>query len=252
MMNEFRCPEIDFREDNEGFFIPGDCYSPKLEKLQLSSPNSCLPKEQLDELVEKIEEANQLLLDLDQDEDDATEQSPDRFDRIFHRLQDQLVNINVERVYRVVKRRNRNPIQLKRRSHISGVVSIVGRDFVLLENKNRKFIVPYDRIIHITRTNNSHEKVHYTLDLDAKLRRALTFHFGEVVSRSPALILHFFTVELKFFLANFEIKNVRIISNDLKLSGKIIDTNENFLELYTGKRKTISIKYSDIDFIYFE
>ncbi|MCM3602722.1 hypothetical protein M3175_18460 [Robertmurraya korlensis] len=82
-----------------------------------------------------------------------------------------------------------------------------GLDFIILQTDVGNIVmIPFERITVLKR--RIREDVpplpdQELLKIDPCLRRALTFHFGQVVSKSPFLVNLFFGLELKHFLESY-------------------------------------------------
>jgi hypothetical protein len=244
------CPDLSCSGRDEDFFIPNNCCPNRLETVQLPSPTSSLAKEELDKLRERIETANELLLELGLGERDQEDIEHD-FHKVFQRLHGLFVNIRINRTSAPVRKGTKTKRKKKRLSTLRGCVEYVGKDFLILQKDTDYIIVPYEKIKYIELDSKRNEKEHQVLEIGPKLRRALTFNFGKVVSQTPSLLLHFFLINLEFFLNNFEIKNVIIFNNRSPIKGRILHADELEMIIKNGRIKK-SVKLKNVDFILFK
>ncbi|MET1032202.1 MAG: hypothetical protein ABWX97_15150, partial [Domibacillus tundrae] len=119
--------KLEKKIDRESFFyIPVQCCANRFPSPKLASPTSCLPEETLEKVIEKIRDANELLLDLALGE----ERVPDE---TYQKVFDGLIGLRVE-------------ITALSGETCEGKVSLSGYDFVVLRNEEKVFIYPYSQI----------------------------------------------------------------------------------------------------------
>lgn len=108
------------------FCIPKACCPERFPSPKLPSPTDCLPPNKLEKVLEEIEAANELLLDIALDSDRPINET---YQKVF----DGLIGLRVEIT---------NPLG----ETIEGVVHLSGLDFVSLKNEETTWIYPYSQI----------------------------------------------------------------------------------------------------------
>ncbi|MBA2176083.1 hypothetical protein H0266_14395 [Halobacillus locisalis] len=180
---------------------------------ELPSPTSCLPEEETEELEEKIDKANQLLLSLALSEsDDVTKQ------QTMMKLLDGIVGLRV----RVL-------MQAEEETTVEGKLKLVGYDFALLEDDGVEKIVPFTFMKTVEACGRFAEMDHEPSleDIDECFRELLVNQFGCVVSGSPELINLFFRIRLDIYLLLVEAKRIRVYTeSDEFRDGLLTDVNK--------------------------
>lgn len=209
------------QEPQNDFCTPEQCCQDRFPSPQLPSPTDCLPPEMLEEVLEKIRDANELLLDLALADERTQEET---FQQVF----DGLIGLRVE-------------ITTQLGEAIEGNVTLSGFNFVVLQDEEIISMLPYSRIGTIKPYGRFAE--HYPdpelTKINPSLRRDLTFRFGEVVSSSPELIHLFFRIHLGVYLLIFESKRIQVKVDGSTVEGLLTDVNKETIVLKVGKESTI-------------
>lgn len=220
------------QDSKNNFCIPNHCCPERFPSPQLPSPADCLPPEVLEEVREKIRDANELLLDLAL----ADSRSPEE---TFQKVFDGLIGLRVEIITQLGETNK-------------GLVTLSGFDFVVLRDEEVITILPY-REIELVKPEGRFAEFYHDIELSEIapcFRRDLTFHFGEVVSSSPALIHLFFRIRLAVYLLIVEAKQMQVSVGGLLVEGLLLDVNKETIVLKVeGEKRAIAIdKISHITF----
>lgn len=213
----------DFDQAND-FHIPQQCCPKRSPSPKLPSPTSCLPQETLEKVIEKIREANELLLDLALGE----ERLPDE---TYQKVFDGLIGLQVE-------------ITGLSGESCEGKVALSGFDFVVLRNEEKVFIYPYSQIDIVKPLGRFADPYHDPglRKIDPCFRRELTFNFGDVVSSSPELLHLFFRVRLNIYMLVFEEKHIQVQIEGQTIEGQMKKVDKESISLEVdGQQTTISI-----------
>lgn len=260
----------------------------RIETPSFPSPTSCLSKERLHELEEKIESANRLLLDLGLSDQQSEHGKRVLLDGLMGKMvkikvhsyeqeketdnnhlqeskTEQLENIieidikkrklgrKGNRIKSKKKRIQKKHIRLKRKvqtrpddSHfVSGLVHLVGRDFVELRKNEVRLLIPLRKIcLVITQTHyKAAADEPALLDIDSCLRRNLTQHFGETVANDARLVQLFFRIPLSMYLKGLINVRLTFYTGDGRSSGvlKRIEEDKIFYESSSGHLNTLKI-----------
>lgn len=194
--------------NNKDKFPEEDCCPERFPSPQLPSPTDCLPPGELAILHEQIRDANELLLDLAL----SDERSPhDTYRKVF----DGLTGLRVE-------------IANHKDEKVEGVVTLVGSDFLVLQEDEHATLVPFDKIDGI-QPYGKYAEPYPELEIDgmdSSLHRKLTFQFGEAVASSLKLIQLFFGVPLDIYLRLLDDKRVKVTMEDMIVEGIITDADK--------------------------
>jgi len=195
------------------FCIPEACCPERFPSPKLPSPTDCLPPNELEQVLEEIEAANELLLDIALDSERPINET---YQKVF----DGLIGLRVE-------------IKNALGETVEGKVHLSGLEFVSLVDEETTWLYPYSQIETIKPYGRFAEPYHDPeLSLiDPCFRRDLTFHFGEVVSCSPELLQLFFRIPLDVYFLLFEGKNVQVKTNDLTSEGILADVYKDSIAL---------------------
>lgn len=152
-----------------------------------TSPHSSLPPKELEQQLQSIHQANDLLNMI------SNSQKP------VNKRQLQL---------RLRKLRGRNVKVATdcgmQKEYVKATLKDAGLDFMELKQANKQIFIPFQRICALQHTGEIDEGHHPSLThIDDKLRRALVLRFGEVVSQSPDLINIFFGIPLHLRMQSF-------------------------------------------------
>jgi hypothetical protein len=222
----FNCPErLPASAPDDNFCSPFLCPE-KIATPRFSSPNSPLPPEEFEKLMECIEAANELLRTIGNPND------PDNKRVLQLRLRE-LRGLLMQ----VTVACGNEQIQLV------GTLKDAGRDFIQLETFGRFTFVLYERICSIRRvTGQTEEHGHQPelIDLDTCSRRAIVLDFGRVVSCDPNLINIFFGLPLHLRLISFlgcrvEAKTENSGEEEL-IEGKLSDSQEIYIHVQTDSQ----------------
>ncbi|KAB2331467.1 hypothetical protein [Bacillus mesophilum] len=190
----FRCPEmVPAGVKDDDFCVPKDC--PKtLPQPKFTSPFSSFPQKELVEIERCITLANELLLALSA-EDDDDEANARALQVSLRSFRNQFVT-----VYYSCK---------EKKEEVCGYFLDAGNDFIIIENAdtNNITILPTWRLLSIYNMDRSKkmddDDEQELLCINPCLRRNLTFHFGEIVTRSPYLLNIFFGLKLSMLLESY-------------------------------------------------
>ena len=203
------------------FCIPEACCPERLPSPKLPSPTDCLPPNELEKVLEEIEAANELLLDIALDSERPINET---YQKVF----DGLIGLRVE-------------ITNSLGETVEGKVHLSGLEFVSLVEEETTWLYPYSQIETIKPFGRFAEPFSdpELSQIDPCFRRDLTFHFGDVVSCSPELLQLFFRIPLDVYLLLFEGKNVQVKTNDLKIEGILADVYKDSIALDQQEETTI-------------
>lgn len=201
---------------NGGLFGSPFLCQKQIKTRRFTSPTSGLPQEELDELQECMELANDLLRSLGSERDEANKRQ----------LQLHFLNMkgNVVKAHILAfpSRDHRESIDNHKKSiYKIGRIATAGRDFIQINQVGSAVFILYDQLLSIARADNYEEEYpeDSLLDVDFYTRRELAFNFGEYVSKNPNLINLFFGIPLFLKLKQF-------LGNDVKV--------KTFEEFYYG------------------
>lgn len=205
-----------------------DCCPEQIPTRKFASPNSRLPQEELDELQECIEIANQLLRSL------GNRPNPNNLRQLQLHLLDLrefLVRINV----------------YCHEDDIVGKLVTAGRDFVLLNTVGKSTFIPFSRINGIRYDKKEMNDIEHQelINSNRQFKRELVLHFGEVVSRSPELVNLFFGLPLHLMLTELIGCKVRVhVENpEESIKGNLFGVDENSIQIVRDKEmKQIQIQ----------
>ncbi|MFS0577118.1 hypothetical protein AB1K83_15880 [Sporosarcina sp. 179-K 3D1 HS] len=198
-----------------------------LSNPQLPSPTDNLPPE----LLEAIQDANDLLLDLALSDGRSANET---YQKVF----DGLMGLSVE-----VMTRSGKPVR--------GKVTLAGFDFVVLQVEEGAFIVPYSQIEKILPAGRFAETFPDPRLKDASkdCQKALTFRFGELVASTPELIHLFFRMRLEVFLLTLEARTLQVLTEDSTFHGILKQVNRGTICLSVGE-KEVEIPLSRVCLMY--
>ncbi|KKI92657.1 hypothetical protein WQ54_08585 [Bacillus sp. SA1-12] len=236
---EFRCPECVDPEQDDFFCSPNHCPE-QIPQPKFPSANSSFSPEELAEITECIEQANDILLTL------GVERDPDNLRSLqqsLRLLRNQLVIVKI----------NCGEEKLK----LSGLFVDAGLDFIILEtNVGNILIIPTERIIlleHPNPTGSMTGRDEELIDINSCLRRNLTFHFGAVVSKSPFLLNLFFGLKLSLFLESFVgcFVYAKAENEKMEKDGLLVNVNHRRIEVKVDGEKQ-GIDFDELCFLEIE
>jgi ribosome maturation factor RimP len=197
--------------------IDDSCCPDRLQSAEFPSPTGCLPEEELAELKERINAANNLLLDLALDDDRPPEET---FLKVFSGLMGLQVKVEVEGGRTV-----------------EGKVHTAGHNFVVLLDEHTEVVLPYRTITKVEPCGRFAEPDHEAelREIDPCLRRDLTFNFGATVASSPELLHLFFRMRFNIYLLFLEAKTIELTQGDETIEGFVTDVNEESVVLKVKK-----------------
>ena len=124
-----------------------------------------------------------------------------------------------------------------------GRIHLAGQDFVLLRDNRKEIVIPFEKIRLIKPKNRFADPPNepQLIDIDPRLRRAITFNFGETVASSPELIQIFFGLNMKIFLLLLLNKKITLMVDDEEFKGTVMDVHEESLtiSIRNGKKREI-------------
>lgn len=213
---EFRCPEC-VSGEHDGDFFCSLCKCPEqIPQPKFPSPTSSFPPEEFLEIVECIERGNEILLTLGVERDSENLRA---MQESFRTLRNHYFVVTID------CGDEQEPQTIK------GHLVDSGLDFIIIQsNVGNIVMIPFERIRQMERILTKRMDSppdQELLKIDACLRRALTFHFGQIVSKSPFLINLFFGLELKYFLESYVGSIVYVKSADDKVERDGILVNVN-------------------------
>ncbi|BAQ08844.1 hypothetical protein OXB_0372 [Bacillus sp. OxB-1] len=197
---------------------------------QLPSPTDDLPPE----LLEDIQDANDLLLDLALSDDRSIDET---YQKVFDGLSDLSVQVIDQ---------SGNAIE--------GKVILAGFDFVVLEGEASNIILPYPNIKKVLPAGRFAEPFPALdlLDASSGCKRELAFRFGETVASSPELIHLFFRIRLAVYLLTLEKLPIEVITEDDTFQGTLgyvsketicLATEAKEIEIPIGRIRLIRVVY---------
>ncbi|MGB2992710.1 MAG: hypothetical protein WBB47_08760, partial [Paenisporosarcina sp.] len=208
-------------QQSDYFHIPHRCCPDQFPSPTYPSAADCLPPDMLEQVVEKIRDANELLLNLALDDNRPQHET-------YQKMFDGLVGIRVE-------------ITNLLGETTEGKITLVGFDFVVLREEEMNIMFPFSEIDSIKPFGRYAEPYHdpELTKIDPCFRRDLTFHFGEVVSSSPELIQLFFRIRLSVYLLLFQEKRILVKTDGLTREGLLTEVNKESITLKVEEESTI-------------
>lgn len=187
----------------DDFCFPDDCPE-RIETPKIPSPTSCMPEGRLQELEEKIDGANRMLLDLglsneqselgrrilfdglagqmvkikincsDQDESSTEASAADPIEEVINKKTERKKRYKKKRLAKK-KRKHRYKKKKLGRNFLEGFVQLVGSDFVQLQKNRKTFIIPFNKICLVLSKKPYHPPRNQPplLDIDPCFRRIL-------------------------------------------------------------------------------
>ncbi|MFD1174009.1 hypothetical protein [Oceanobacillus picturae] len=226
----FNCPEVVPAGVEDDFCLPKDCPE-RLPQKKYPSANTAFPPKEFEEIRECIERANELLLALavGGDDDEAGEEADETNARALQQSLRSLRELFVTVHFSCKAKKEK----------ISGCFIDAGLDFIIIENAEtgnisiipttRILSIQYDKKVEATAQQLEQE----LLTINPCLRRNLTFHFGETVTKSPFLINLFFGLNLSMFLESY-VGYYCYVKTDIdkyELDGTLEMVKENFMSI---------------------
>ncbi|PLT33398.1 hypothetical protein [Bacillus sp. V5-8f] len=134
---------------------------------------------------------------------------------------------------------------------LAGRVKVVGKDFVLLKDGKKEFLIPFAQIRSIKLENRFVHRPHEPelLDIDPCLRRSLTFNFGETVASSPELIRIFFRMNLSMFLLLHLWKPIKIKLKGEEIEGIVVEVSQESIAIQMADEKIREVPFHSIFFM---
>lgn len=239
---EFRCPECISGEHDGDFFCSELGCPEQIPQPKFPSANSSFPPEELAEITECIEEANEILLTLGVERDSEN----------LRAMQESLRKLRNHRFLVTI-----NCGEDQETQTIKGHLADAGLDFIIIQTDVGNIVmIPFERIVQMKRllkekVQNRREQE--LLNIDACLRRALTFNFGKVVPKSPFLLNLFFGLKLKLFLESYVDSFIYVKSENHKMEkdGKLINVNKRRIVMEIDHEKQ-GIDFDELCYIEIE
>jgi hypothetical protein len=242
--NEFRCPECASGEHDGDFFCSFVKCPEPIPQPRFPSANSSLSPGELEEVVECIEQANDILLTL------GLERDPENpnlrgLQQVFRKLRNHFFAVTI------------HCGEEHEEQTLKGHLIDSGLDFIIIQTDVGNIVmIPFERIALLVRLLE--EEVpplpdKELLTIDPCLRRALTFHFGKVVSKSPFLVNLFFGLELKLFLESYvgSFIYVRSERDEKERDGKLTDVKKRRIVLEVDQERQ-GIEFDEICYVEIE
>lgn len=134
---------------------------------------------------------------------------------------------------------------------ITGKVSAIGRDFVMLTSLKDRIWIPYKAIqsANIPAGVPTYESAHQNFIFDNDLKTKLTTNFGETVSKREVLVQQFFEETLMTSLDRWQGIWVKVITLKNTYWGKIISASDKSV-MIKPLRDSIEIELNQITHIY--
>ncbi|KAA0546572.1 hypothetical protein FZW96_15120 [Bacillus sp. BGMRC 2118] len=185
------CPSCGNRTVDNTSYNTSTCCPERIQQPKFPSANSTFPPEELAEVNECIEQANELLLAIGVDNEG--EVNLRSFQLTVRKMKGQFLSVKVQCG--------------EKRQRIKGVLKEAGLNFIVLETEVKNLvIIPTERVLSMKHSDErpcSNILEEELLCIDENLRLDLMLHFSEVVSRSPFLVNLFFGLKLELFLESF-------------------------------------------------
>ncbi|WP_089608075.1 hypothetical protein [Bacillus cereus] len=177
------------------------------------SPNSSLPQEELNQLQECIEEANNLLHIISNPRDPENTRALQLF----------LLTLRGLKVQAIIACDTTQEKQI-------GTLTNAGKDFIELTNQKKgKILIPYLQICLLKRDCNQNPIPQpLPFNFTPPIRQNLILHFGKTVAANPLLINTFFGISLALYLQGFIGKKItiRLQNEENLIQGVLISVQE--------------------------
>jgi ribosome maturation factor RimP len=136
-------------------------------------------------------------------------------------------------------------------SEITGKISAIGRDFVMLTSLKNRIWIPYNAIqsANIPSGVPTYESAHQNFIYDNDLKRKLTTNFGETVSKRDVLVQQFFEETLMTSLDRWQGIWVKVITLENTYGGKIISASDKSV-MIKHLKDPIEIELNQITHLY--
>ncbi|MFP3917353.1 hypothetical protein U5N28_06015 [Lysinibacillus telephonicus] len=212
---------------------------------RFASPTSGLPQEELDELQECIELANDLLRSLGSERDEGNKR---QLQLHFLNMKGMVVKANILPFPLADSQELIN--NHKKSIYKIGRIATAGRDFIQINSVGSAIFILYDQLLSIARADNYEEEYPEDdlLDVDFYTRRELAFNFGEYVSKNPNLINLFFGLSLFLKLKQFLGKDVKVKTFEKFYSGTLTCVEEGTITI-KNKSEEKKINLNEVCYI---
>ncbi|WP_303984182.1 hypothetical protein [Niallia circulans] len=215
----FCCPgRIPESVPNDRFASPNIC-PPTIPTPRYNSPNSSLPLRELNALQACIEEINDTLRTIGNRRDLESHEQQQR----QRQLQQHFRSLRYTLV-KVIVACDEGEME------ILGILEDAGSNFIKLNTLSDKKLILFNRICLLKHDNSDADTFEHQqelLNIDMRLRREITLHFGEIVGRSPELINIFFGIPLYLFLLPIIGCKIRVKTDGENISGILCEVDEN-------------------------
>ncbi|MCM3664966.1 hypothetical protein M3204_11155 [Mesobacillus subterraneus] len=136
-------------------------------------------------------------------------------------------------------------------SEITGKVSAIGRDFVMLTSLKDRIWIPYNTIqsANVPAGVPTFDSAHQNFIYDNDLKRKLTTNFGETVAKRDVLVQQFFEETLMTNLGRWRGVWVKVITIENTYWGKIISATDKSV-MIKPLTDPIEIELNQITHIY--
>jgi hypothetical protein len=220
---------------SNNFCIPEEKLPDLIDREMLTSPTTCLDHSALERLEHRIKKANELLLDLALTGDHGRETviANPSLEKAFKKLIGIKISIKTLWPVNILL-----PINFLHYRKVSGVITLVGKDFISIKSIWGERFLPFHSICFIThdeKDTKSEEDGKVLSDIDPCERRELVLKFGKSVVNSPTLFNIFFGHYMRDILRNHIGQPIIIRTGKKRYTGTINEVKEDKLSLKTRK-----------------
>ncbi|MBM7607629.1 hypothetical protein JOD29_000873 [Lysinibacillus composti] len=247
------------------FGSPFDCEE-QIRTRRFASPNSALSPQELDELQECIEKANDILRSLVAENDptnkrqlqlhflklrgasvevkilctrmEQEEEEENEMDDLFAENEDEDLDLIIPPHKKIIK--------------VCGKVATAGRDFIQFNGVGSAYLVLYNQLLSVAsdKTSKSKQPQRDFIDANQETRRKLAFNFGEFVANNPDAKNIFFGIPLSLQLNQFIGKEVCVeTTDDGSSEGLLVRVDEELIEIEKKCGDKIEIDFDKMCFI---
>lgn len=244
------------------FGSPFNC--PKQKKTpKFASPNSRLPKNELDRLQACIDIANDILRSLGSEPDPENRRQLQLYFMelkgisikaeiacISRKQEEDFVQAQLQEINQLGDQKELagEAMQVKVIEKL-GKVATAGRDFIQINPVGSAIFIFYSHLISIKRDAcDVPERQPEFLDADRQTRRELAFNFGEYVKKNPDFVNLFFGIPLSKKLKEFIGKDIQVRINKAVLSGTLIRSEEENI-LIQCRNEEIEVDLREVCFV---
>ncbi|MDM5333488.1 hypothetical protein QUF56_09645 [Ureibacillus composti] len=233
---------------------------------RFASPNSPLSPQELNELQECIEKANDILRSLVAENDptnkrqlqlhflklrgasvevkilctrmEQEDEEANEMDDLFAEYEDEDLDLIIPPHKKIIK--------------VCGKVATAGRDFIQFNGIGSAYFVLYNHLLSVARDKSfkSNQPTQDYIDANQETRRALAFNFGEFVAKNPDAKNIFFGIPLSLQLKKFIGKEVCVeTTSDGSKEGLLVRVDEDRIAIEQKYGDKIEIDLDEMCFI---